>query len=127
MRFLLDTHIFLFFINGDRSISKKTIDILNNKEAEKYISIISIWEITIKINIGKLKLKDDIDSIFVLLEKHEIVVLYPSQASLNYYLELPMLHKDPFDRLIIAQAITEDLSLITDDQHIRNYPNLKLF
>jgi len=70
MRFLLDTHIFLFFINGDNSISKKIIEIINSPVTEKYISIVSIWEITIKTNIGKLKLKDDINSIYELLDKY---------------------------------------------------------
>ncbi|WP_145856746.1 type II toxin-antitoxin system VapC family toxin [Pedobacter suwonensis] len=127
MRFLLDTHIFLFFINGDYSISKKVIDIINNHDSEKYISVVSIWEITIKLNIGKLKLKDDINSIYQLLEKHGVKILQPSKSDFITYFTLPLIHKDPFDRLIISQALTNDLTLITDDQYIVNYPNLKLF
>jgi len=127
MRFLLDTHIFLFFINGDYSISKKVIDIINNHDSEKYISVVSIWEITIKLNIGKLKLKDDINSIYQLLEKHGVKILQPSKSDFITYFTLPLIHKDPFDRLIISQALTNDLTLITDDQYIVNYPNLNLF
>lgn len=127
MRFLLDTHIFLFFINGDYSISKKIIDIINNHDSEKYISVVSVWEITIKLNIGKLKLKDDINSIYQLLEKHGVKILQPSKSDFITYFTLPLIHKDPFDRLIISQALTNDLTLITDDQYIVNYPNLKLF
>lgn len=127
MRFLLDTHIFLFFINGDHSISKKVIDIINNHDSEKYISVVSIWEITIKLNIGKLKLRDDINSIYQLLEKHGVKILQPSKSDFITYFTLPLIHKDPFDRLIISQALTNDLTLITDDQYIVNYPNLKLF
>ncbi|MFC1226075.1 type II toxin-antitoxin system VapC family toxin [Pedobacter sp. BG31] len=127
MRFLLDTHIFLFFVNGDYSISKKVIDIINNHDSEKYISVVSIWEITIKLNIGKLKLKDDINSIYQLLEKHGVKILQPSKSDFITYFTLPLIHKDPFDRLIISQALTNDLTLITDDQYIVNYPNLKLF
>jgi PIN domain nuclease of toxin-antitoxin system len=127
MRFLLDTHIFLFFINGDHSISKKVVDIINSPNTEKYISIISIWEITIKLNIGKLKLKDDINSIYQLLEKHGVKILQPSKSDFITYSILPLIHKDPFDRLIISQTLTNDLTLITDDQYIKGYPNLKLF
>lgn len=127
MRFLLDTHIFLFFINGDNSISKKVIDIINNPETEKHISIVSIWEITIKLNIGKLKLKDDIISIYQLLDKYKVKILQPSKNDFITYSILPLIHKDPFDRLIISQALANDLILITDDQYIKNYPNLKLF
>lgn len=124
MRFLLDTHIFLFFINGDNSISKKVIDIINNPNAEKYISVVSIWEITIKLNIGKLKLKDDINSIYQLLEKYGVKILQPSKNDFIKYSSLPLIHKDPFDRLIISQTLTNDLTLITDDQYIKGYPNL---
>jgi len=127
MRFLLDTHIFLFFINGDPSISKKAVDIINNPKIEKYISVVSIWEITIKINIGKLRLKDDINSIYQLLEKYGVEILQPSKNDFITYSSLPLLHKDPFDRLIISQTLTNDLTLITDDQYIKGYPNLKLF
>jgi PIN domain nuclease of toxin-antitoxin system len=127
MRFLLDTHIFLFFINGDNSISKKVIEIINNPDTEKYISIISIWEITIKINIGKLKLKDDINAIYQLLNKYQVKILQLNKNDFNAYSILPLIHKDPFDRLIISQALSNDLILITDDQHIKSYPNLKLF
>ena len=127
MRFLLDTHIFLFFINGDNSISKKIVEIINNPVTEKYISIVSIWEITIKTNIGKLKLKDDINSIYELLEKYRVKILQPSKDDFTTYSTLPLIHKDPFDRLIIAQALANDLTLITDDQYIKSYANLKLF
>ncbi|MGQ7857649.1 type II toxin-antitoxin system VapC family toxin [Pedobacter sp. WC2501] len=127
MRFLLDTHIFLFFINGDNAISKKIIEIINNPDTEKHISIVSIWEITIKLNIGKLKLKDDINSIYQLLDKYQVKIIQPSKDDFITYSKLPLIHKDPFDRLIISQAIANDLTLITDDQYIKSYPNLKLF
>jgi len=127
MRFLLDTHIFLFFINGESSISEEIIEILNDKQTEKFISIVSIWEITIKVNIGKLRLKDELKSIYILLDNFGIKILQLSKINFEVYLSLPFVHKDPFDRMIISQAIADNLTLITDDQYIRNYPNLKLF
>ena len=126
MRFLLDTHIFLYFINGDPKIPQKTINFINNPNHKKYFSMVSIWEIVIKINIGKLKLKDNITSIYALLRRYNIEILQPNEHDFEVYLTLPLIHKDPFDRLIISQAIANDLSVISDDQYIRNYPNLKL-
>ncbi|WP_243718095.1 type II toxin-antitoxin system VapC family toxin [Pedobacter changchengzhani] len=127
MRFLLDTHIFLFFINGDLQISKETVNVINNPKSEKYISVVSIWEIVIKMNIGKLKLRDNIESIYYLLENYNIKIIHPRKRDFEIYLTLPLIHKDPFDRVIISQAIADDLTLITDDQYTKNYPNLKLF
>ncbi|MFD2286035.1 PIN domain-containing protein [Pedobacter petrophilus] len=126
MHFLLDTHIFLFFINGDLQIPQKTINLINNPNLKKYFSIVSIWEIVIKMNIGKLKLRDDISSIYALLRKYNIEILQPDEHDFKVYSTLPLIHKDPFDRLIISQAIAKDLTVISDDQYIRNYPNLKL-
>jgi len=127
MRFLLDTHIFLYFINGNPTISKKTVTLLNDATIEKQISIASLWEITIKISIGKLKLKDNIAAIYVLLKKFGIQIPAANESNFKTYLTLPPIHKDPFDRLIIAQAISNNLVLITDDQYIKNYPDIKLF
>ena len=127
MGFLLDTHIFLFFINGESSISEEIIEILNDKQTEKFISIVSIWEITIKMNIGKLRLKDDLKSIYNLIADFDIKILQLNKINFEVYLSLPFIHKDPFDRMIISQAVADDLTLITDDQYIRSYPNLKLF
>ena len=126
MRFLLDTHIFLYFINGDPQIPQKTINLINNPNQKIYFSMASIWEIVIKINIGKLKLKDNITSIYALLFQYNIEILQPNEYGFKVYLTLPLIHKDPFDRLIISQAIANDLTVISDDQYIRNYPNLKL-
>jgi PIN domain nuclease of toxin-antitoxin system len=126
MRFLLDTHIFLFFINGDPSIANNVVEIINDLNTEKHISAVSIWEIVIKINIGKLKLKNDIASIYHLVNKFVIKIIHPTENDFETYLSLPLIHKDPFDRMIISQALADDLILITDDQYIRNYPNLKL-
>lgn len=126
MRFLLDTDIFLYFINGDPQIPQKTINLINNPNQKIYFSMASIWEIVIKINIGKLKLKDNITSIYALLFQYNIEILQPNEYGFKVYLTLPLIHKDPFDRLILSQAIANDLTVISDDQYIRNYPNLKL-
>lgn len=127
MRYLLDTHIFLFLIDGNNSLPKKTIDIVNDPIAEKNISIASIWEISIKLSLGKLKIKHSISDIYQLLNKYEVKILNPKKEVFEILSSLKLIHRDPFDRMIISQAIADDLTMITDDQYIRNYPNLKLF
>lgn len=73
----------------------------------------------------KTTYKRDINELYLLINRVNITVLNIQKQHLDTYLKLPLIHKDPFDRLIISQAIADDLTLITDDQHIKNYPNLK--
>jgi len=127
MRFLVDTHIFLFLINADDKLDKNIINTLENPSNSIYISMASLWEIVVKVNIGKLPLTRNINELYELLNKKSILVLNIQKQHLDIHLSLPLIHKDPFDRLIISQAISDDLTLITDDQHIKDYPNLKLF
>jgi len=127
MRFLVDTHIFLFLINADDKLDKNIINTLENPSNSIYISMASLWEIVVKVNIGKLPLTRNINELYELLNKKSILVLNIQKQHLDIHLSLPLIHKDPFDRLIISQAIADDLTLITDDQHIKDYPNLKLF
>ena len=127
MRFLVDTHIFLFLINADDKLDKNIINTLENPSNSIYISMASLWEIVVKVNIGKLPLTRNINELYELLNKKSILVLNIQKQHLDIHLSLPLIHKDPFDRLIISQAIADDLTLITDDQNIKNYPNLKIF
>lgn len=127
MRFLVDTHIFLFLINADEKLDKNIIKTVENPTNSINLSIASLWEIVVKINIGKLPITRSINEFYELLNKKNIAVLNIQKQHLDTYLNLPLIHKDPFDRLIIAQAIADDLTIITDDQYIKNYPNLKIF
>lgn len=126
MQIIIDTHIFISLINKDGNLNKRTIDILEKSENQKSISVVSLWEIVIKINIGKLAITRNLQEMYHLIEKFDISVLNIRKKHLDIYLSLPHIHKDPFDRMIISQAIAEDLTIITDDEYIRNYPNLKL-
>jgi len=126
MRFIIDTHIFISLINEDVSIDSEIIKILDKPENQTFISIVSLWEIVIKINIGKLSITRSLQEMYDLIEKFKISILNIQKKHLDIYLPLSHIHKDPFDRMIISQAIAEDLTIVTDDQYIRNYPNLKL-
>ena len=127
MRFLVDTHIFLYLINAENKLDEHIIKTLENPKNTINLSIASLWEIVVKINIGKLPITRNINELYKLITEANIVVLNIRKQHLDTYIKLPLIHKDPFDRLIISQAIADDLTLITDDQYIRNYPNLKLF
>ncbi|MBC6112321.1 type II toxin-antitoxin system VapC family toxin [Pedobacter fastidiosus] len=126
MRYLIDTHIFISLINKDDTFINKSIKSIEDVNNDIFLSIASIWEIVIKINIGKLTLTRNLQEMYNLIENLNISVLNIQKLHLDTYLTLPIIHRDPFDRIIISQAIADDLTLITDDQHIRNYPNLKL-
>ena len=127
MRVLVDTHIFISLINEDGNLSNRVIEAIEAPHNQKSISIVSLWEIAIKINIGKLSITRNIQEMYELIEKSDIAVLSIQKKHLDLYLQLPLIHRDPFDRIIIAQAKADNLTLITDDQYICNYPNLKLF
>ncbi len=127
MRLLIDTHIFICLINDKNKIDKKIIYEIQNPDNLICISIASLWEIIIKINLGKLIVTRDLNEMYDLIENFRISILNIQKVHLDEYLVLPLIHRDPFDRLIIAQALAENLTLITDDHHIRNYPNLICF
>ncbi|WP_255713464.1 type II toxin-antitoxin system VapC family toxin [Pedobacter sp. Leaf132] len=100
---------------------------VENKENKIFISVASIWEIIVKINIGKLIVTRSIQEMYDVITSFGITILNFQKSDFDKYLTLPLIHKDPFDRMIISQALANDLTLITDDQHIKNYPSLKLF
>ncbi|MCI5149859.1 MAG: type II toxin-antitoxin system VapC family toxin [Candidatus Electrothrix sp. MAN1_4] len=112
MRVLLDTCAFLWFIGGSERLSRPARDLIEDFDNNLYLSMASLWEIAIKINIGKLELAQPFAALIPeQLEEHRIKLLY-----------LPLHHRDPFDRLIIAQAICEKLPIISCDQAFPAYP-----
>ncbi len=115
---LLDTHIFLWWMQGSKKLSKKLVKVLKNPDNQVFISTASIWEMIIKKKLGKLKIPNNLKTI---LSKSGFEVL---SISLDHVLELeklPPLHKDPFDRILIAQAKTEHLILATNDKKNSRY------
>ena len=119
--YLLDTHTLLWFLNGDDTLSKPAKDILKDVENTIFVSIASLWEIGIKISIGKLKLAYSLEEIVGNLQLQNIQVLAIQPFHIIKMTTLPFHHRDPFDRIIIAQAITEKMKLISRDGEFEKY------
>ena len=121
MTILIDTHSLIWYIEGDRQLSKKAISILENTQNQKFISKVSLWEMAIKISIGKLKISLTFAALEKFLEEHAFIILDYDFNHLSTLLTLPFHHSDPFDRLIISQAITDKLTVLTKDKLFSNY------
>ncbi|MDZ7363633.1 MAG: type II toxin-antitoxin system VapC family toxin [candidate division KSB1 bacterium] len=123
MKLLLDAHIFLWYISGDKRLSddkRASIQDLNN---EVYLSVVSIWEAIIKYHLGKLQLPQPPEVYLpVQREKHQILSLTLDEKSVAHLAQLPSIHRDPFDRMMICQANVHGLMLMTDDEIIHKYP-----
>jgi PIN domain nuclease of toxin-antitoxin system len=121
MRYLIDSHVLIWFINGDKNLTDKYIGYLENSENELYVSIASLWEIAIKMSLGKLELNISFEQIENYLLHRDFNILQVSFNHLNQLLILPKHHGDPFDRLLISQAITEDLTIVSVDRYFKDY------
>lgn len=128
MKLLLDTHIFLWFIDGSSNLSQNARTLIENQTNERFLSIASLWEIAIKVSIGKLKLQLSVsDLVTEQVYDNDIKLLAITPQHLDILKQLDFHHKDPFDRLIIAQAIAENLTILSVDSIFDNYPVKRLW
>lgn len=121
MAYLLDTHTLLWFIAGDKKLSSSVKAIIKNIDQSCYISIASLWELTIKIQLGKLVIKTPLNEIFDFVERNSIEIIPINTEHLLQLSKLPSHHNDPFDRIIVSQAISEDLILLSRDKGFKKY------
>jgi PIN domain nuclease of toxin-antitoxin system len=121
MSTLLDTHAFIWFLNGDSEMSEKLKAIIADGSNKCYLSIASIWEIAIKISINKLRIKGEFNQITEFLAENDIAILPINFGHILRLIQLPYHHRDPFDRIIAAQALTESMSVGTKDNIIEKY------
>jgi len=122
VNYLLDTHTFLWYIDGNSALSDNAKAIIGDQSVVKFVSTASLWEISIKIGLGKLKLTLDFESLPVFMERNGFKNIAIEFGHLQHLNKLEHFHKDLFDRLIISQAITEKLTIISADQHFKSYP-----
>lgn len=121
MKLLIDTHAVIWFITEDKKLPEKTRRIIENIDNNCYVSIASYWEIAIKQSLGRLDLNSDLEKIFRIIEETGFEVLPITVNQILENAKLNFNHQDPFDRIIIAQAIYENLSIVTKDEQFRNY------
>lgn len=122
MNILLDTHIFQWYITEDARLSTDFVDAIRDSQNSVYLSSASIWESSIKFQLGKLPLPDS--SAQLLPQEcmtHDIDILPIDEVAILHLESLPPLHRDPFDRVIIAQALQHNLILATVDSQVLAY------
>ena len=121
MGYILDTNALIFYLYNPERLSKAAVDIVHNEDNQIYVSIVSLWEIAIKSSIGKLEIKNSMEEIAGICLKYKIELVAINPRHLDQIANLSQIHGDPFDRLIISQAITENLTIVTSDSIIPKY------
>lgn len=125
MKLLLDTHVFLWFIMGSSHLSADARALIEDESNRKFISVASLWEIAIKSSIGKLSLSAPFDQLIPQQLSSNGFELLPIEiAHLAAVATLPFHHRDPFDRLLIAQAVTEKMPVVSSDSAFDAYTNV---
>lgn len=123
MKILLDTCTFLWIISDDKELSSRAREYFVNSENEVFLSAVSGWEIAIKFALGRLPLPElPNEYIPHQREKHGIQSLKLDEESALHLVRLPELHKDPFDRMLVCQALVHGLTIVTPDKLITQYP-----
>jgi len=121
MDILLDTHAAIWFFEDDKKLSKTAVDAIYNLENMIYVSIASVWELAIKLSTGKLTFDGGIENFIETVYQNEFELLGISPKHIKSVVDLPFIHRDPFDRMMIAQAMVEDMTMITVDENILKY------
>ena len=122
MKLLLDTHVFLWFISADSRLPNSFKDTIREPNNTVYLSVASVWEIIVKYSLGKLPLPQS-PEIYIPRQRiiHQIKSLPVSETSLKPLVSLPNSRRDPFDRILISQALSHNLTIVTFDREIKNY------
>ncbi|MBS3029292.1 MAG: type II toxin-antitoxin system VapC family toxin [Dolichospermum sp. DET50] len=122
MKLLFDTHTFMWWHSEPDRIPRETLILLQNPNNELLLSIVSLWEMQIKIQLGKLTLRDDLELMLkTQQEQNNINLISITFLHILELKNLPLHHKDPFDRLLIAQCKVENATLISRDSVFQNY------
>jgi PIN domain nuclease of toxin-antitoxin system len=123
VKLLLDTHALLWFIGNDSQLSAVARESIENPAHEKFVSTASLWEIALKLSLEKLRLPLPFNDVFPRqLEVNGFELLSISCPHLNQLASLPFHHRDPFDRLLIAQSLADGMTIVTRDTAFSQYP-----
>lgn len=118
MKYLLDTHTFIWWIDNSKKLSTRWREAIEDSENIIYVSVATVWEMSIKMRSKKLKLKTAFEDCFAHLEFDLVDI---SLSHIQELHQLPLHHKDPFDRILLAQALVEGCTLITSDMKFQKY------
>ena len=121
MRYLLDTHIIIWLLERSPHLPLGMKEIIIDDANSIYVGSVSLWEIAIKVNLGKLKLRSTFEKFLDEVNSSDLEVLQIKDEYLKELSSLPSIHKDPFDRLLISMAMFDNLTLITADENIHKY------
>ena len=123
MRLLLDTHAFLWWVTDDRRLTAAARGLIGDGANEVFFSVASVWEIVVKSSLGRISLEGDWDAVIAELVEANAFQVLP--IHLRHALTvggLPDLHRDPFDRMLVAQAVSEELVMLSADRQLAKYP-----
>lgn len=122
MRLLLDSHVFVWMHDQPNKLSPAVKNALTDPANQIFLSVASAWELQIKIILGKFGLSDKLENVITQQRQANNLQMIPVELSHILYLEnIPFHHKDPFDRILIAQAAAENMTLVSADRHFSNY------
>ena len=120
MKLLLDTHALLWWLGDDVGLGRRARELIEDPGNDVLVSVVSLWESVVKMRVGRLEA--DIKEIADAIQREGFVLLDISIAHLQTLEGLPMHHRDPFDHLLIAQAIAEDATFVSEDRYAPKYP-----
>ena len=121
MKYLLDTSTAIWALGNKTKLSEKAKTIIDDVSLPLCVSIISAWEIAIKVSIGKLKFLGGSASFLEKMQSNGVELLNVKGSHIEYVESLPVIHRDPFDRLLIATAKADDMTILTADENIHKY------
>ncbi|MBS1731711.1 MAG: type II toxin-antitoxin system VapC family toxin [Bacteroidetes bacterium] len=121
MNYLLDTHTLIWFLNGDKNLSTKARKAIESTEAINFVSIASLWEIAIKISLERLELKMPLQALSEQILNNSFQILPITFEDILILSKLKFHHRDPFDRILISQAVNNSFTLISKDKQFDSY------
>lgn len=124
---MLDTHTLIWFLNGDSKLSQKARNAIKNPDNLKIVSVASIWEIAIKLSLKKFKFSKGFKSFLELIENNGFAVLPITFEHALTVSNLELIHRNPFDKLLISQCVTDNLIIISKDENIAKYDIVTLW
>ena len=127
MKYLLDTHVFLWYFDDSDRLSETAADIIEDANIQKYVSISSLWEFSVKYGLGKLGFDGGLPKLWKMIAQNGFTILPIAQSHLNGTINLPFIHRDPFDRLLVATAKADGMTILTADESIRKYDVLSVW